>query len=172
MHWTSSGTYELQAWILLENFFGIDHLVHKNGSISEGSYVRAGCALSSSHKDSVKVRNIYIMFDGVNWAGFLYLLPAYPCSLSYCMICLGIGASPSSPAHCHSLLSYLFWTHWKLPWFLCEDAPLATTSVIGISHLNIILLLVPLLLPTCETRPPLPIPPYNSLQNSWYKTSK
>lgn len=105
----------------------------------------------------------------VNWAGFPYLLPAYPCSLSYCMICaLELGES-FIPCHCHSLLSYLFWTHWEAHGFLCEDAPLATTSVWGISHLNIASTLCASSSPTWD-QTPLP-----SLQQSpklfWYKTS-
>lgn len=124
------------------------------------------------------------MFDGVNWAGFPYFLPAYPCSLSYCMICLGIGASPSSLiiATLSTELSVL--KSLGSPWFLCEDAPLATTSVIGYlpsQHFFFRLYLSPtpppciyllLLLPHSSSSPLLQIPPpsrqslNNSLQNT------
>lgn len=73
---------------------------------------------------------------------------------------------PSLPL---SLLSCLFWSHWEAHSFLCEDAPLATISVIGYlpsQHCFLCLYLSPTP-PPPPVRPDLPPQsPYNSLQNT------
>lgn len=172
MHWTSSGTYELQAWILLENLVSITWFIKMEASVKA---LMSGLAVPCPAVTKIQSKLGTFTLCLMEWIGRVSHISCLHIPVHYLTAWSALELERvlhplSLPL---SLLSYLFWTHWEAHGFLCEDAPLATTSVIGISHLNIAS-------SACTTPPPqpvrpdspLPIPLQQSPKLFWYKTSK